>query len=349
MLLSADTFHEELSYAVTYIREYTDPGKKVCLAFAGLTAQDVKKIRSSLPSDVFGKRNVGVLDTSANIGGASVFLSDLESTKGYEFDSVIILNCNLGVLPNKDLPQEESFRDITRFYIAMTRAKIELILSYSGKIASVLKDDDSQYFIKAKWTDQVEPSKDIQYPTCCITSQQAASMPEEIIFLTGKKFLYTHYAIGASVQLQDQMMKYITGTELFRNVGRIRQRCEWRNIAFVAITILSTLGHFVSMLLAGPHYSGRFPFNLFPDIPEEYFTTESQRHGALRIQRCGVYALPKRQPYSPHNFDLEISGGCSSSVVSIKGNVAGAVSRAMTGFRSGDFFFASLGVSVPLA
>ena len=59
-------------------------------------------------------------------------LSDLEQTKGYEFDLMIIVNCSKGSFPPDHIEEEENL-DMVQLYVAMTRAKEDLIISFSGE------------------------------------------------------------------------------------------------------------------------------------------------------------------------------------------------------------------------
>ena len=47
------------------------------------------------------------LDGSNKLTEGNIFISDLEQIKGFEFDIVIIINCNKTILPPDDIPKEE--------------------------------------------------------------------------------------------------------------------------------------------------------------------------------------------------------------------------------------------------
>ena len=96
----------------------------MCIAFAGYSGRDIA---------AFATRIGGVaLNGAYDPRTTGLVYSDLEQTKGYEFDTLIIANCREGVLPAVDAPREEQFRDSCKLYVAMTRAKRELILSFTG-------------------------------------------------------------------------------------------------------------------------------------------------------------------------------------------------------------------------
>lgn len=61
----------------------------------------------------------------------AVSLMTIHSAKGLEFEHVFIIEANEGVLPYKKAEQEEEIEEERRlFYVAMTRAKSELTVSY---------------------------------------------------------------------------------------------------------------------------------------------------------------------------------------------------------------------------
>ena len=102
----------------------------MCIAFAGFSSRDIKEFAR--------KRGVIALDGTYDPSVGRLVFSDLEQTKGYEFEVLIIVNCCEGVLPAMDAPSEEEFREICKLYVAMTRAKRELILSFHGSASSWL-------------------------------------------------------------------------------------------------------------------------------------------------------------------------------------------------------------------
>jgi len=60
-----------------------------------------------------------------------VKVSTIESAKGHEFSAVFIAGLVEGVLPNGDVTEAEIPREAARLYVAMTRARDTLTLSYS--------------------------------------------------------------------------------------------------------------------------------------------------------------------------------------------------------------------------
>lgn len=59
-----------------------------------------------------------------------VKVSLLEHVKGYEFAVVFLLDLSDSLLPSKGMPWEERWRDAFQIYVAMTRARDELVMMY---------------------------------------------------------------------------------------------------------------------------------------------------------------------------------------------------------------------------
>ena len=60
-----------------------------------------------------------------------VKVSTIESAKGHEFGAVFIMGLVEGVLPNAGLTEGEIPREAARLYVAMTRARDSLMITYS--------------------------------------------------------------------------------------------------------------------------------------------------------------------------------------------------------------------------
>ena len=62
----------------------------------------------------------------------AVKISTLESAKGHEFQAVFIVGVEQGAIPNYRLSESEWDREASRLYVAMTRARDQLFLSYQA-------------------------------------------------------------------------------------------------------------------------------------------------------------------------------------------------------------------------
>jgi len=63
-----------------------------------------------------------------------VKISTIESAKGHEFGAVFIMGLTEGVLPRADVTEEEMAREVSRLYVAMTRARENLYLTYAETV-----------------------------------------------------------------------------------------------------------------------------------------------------------------------------------------------------------------------
>ncbi len=148
LILSSNSLEEEVAYSIFYAKQYSEdnPEKKICIAFCGFSIYEICAFGSEIAIDV--------LDGAKSIGNNSIYLSDLEQTKGFEFDLICIINCNSKVMPSPYAPKNETFRDLARFYVAMTRSKSQLILSYSVDKSDYL-DGAKNYFAEESWLNYI--------------------------------------------------------------------------------------------------------------------------------------------------------------------------------------------------
>lgn len=152
--LKADLLEDEIAYATAYARSELEgyPNRKACIAICGYTLQQIQELGN--------RNNLPVLEGTLSIEKESLFLSDLEQTKGFEFDLVCIVNASKGVIPNPATPSHEQFRDLSKLYVAMTRAKLKLILSYSGDPSPYLEFNKAdEYFRSEIWEDSFGKEK----------------------------------------------------------------------------------------------------------------------------------------------------------------------------------------------
>ncbi len=201
---------------------------------------------------------IPVLDDSIDIKNNAIFLSDLEQTKGFEFDKVIILNVNEGDFPNKNLPEDEWFREYSKLYVSMTRAKKELIISYSSKLSNSFKDSKELFNENTEWADYFENSKDylndLDLETLKNTFNLGLDQLNGLQFVMGSQNL--------SVTTQNKIKELVTGN----NTMQDNFPFEWRN-----------MDKFKSDLMKGgrlnPHMNRLLGKNVFEEL-KNYFSSE---------------------------------------------------------------------------
>ncbi len=232
----ADSLSEELTYALQYLQQSLtdnenedDEVQIACIAIAGYHLSELKDLGKEL--------RIQLLDATIQLENKKIFLSDLEQTKGFEFDHMIIVNCCHNILPNPSLPPEEAFRDLSRFYVAMTRARKNLIISYNRKLSSFV-EKSLEHFIDdpVKWGDwfELKDKPRIKGFNDAGRSERFLqpklkrySENEDYGSLTGKQLLLTRRAVGMSKARQNKLLKYITGA---RKKSQTSRDNTWKNL-----------------------------------------------------------------------------------------------------------------------
>lgn len=89
-------------------------------------------------------------EDSSKIGDDVVYLLTVHSSKGLEYDYVFVIDMDDNTFPNKKLMDKKSDAEERRlFYVAATRAKKELVFSFSKKSAYDAKKKPSRFLIEA--------------------------------------------------------------------------------------------------------------------------------------------------------------------------------------------------------
>jgi superfamily I DNA/RNA helicase len=219
--LVANSLEEEIAYARKYAETRIGYGaKNVCIAFAGFSTRDIHQYAE--------KCGVAALDGTYDPSSDSVVFCDLEQTKGYEFDTVIILNCVANVLPSPNAPEEEIFRDACKLYVAMTRAQRELILSFHNE-ASRWVQSVGDNIATSLWAEVEELNTQF---LCGVPSKLLEMEPDtnksHEFKLTGLEFVYTELAIGLSVDVQFKLIDLVDGRGL--RSASTRTKLKWKSM-----------------------------------------------------------------------------------------------------------------------
>ena len=236
MALAAATLEEEIAYARTYAATALNTdAKTVCIAFAGFSARDAKAFAD--------KCGVSALDGAYDPKTDSLVFCDLEQSKGYEFDTLIIVNCVDGVLPPYDAPAEEAYRASCKLYVAMTRARRELILSFHGAASPWINNDNVGGTIgHALWSD-------VEKLDAALLSGTPELLPDmepdrdttEPGKLTGLQFIYTAYSLGLSLEAQNKLIELVDGKGLKAATGG--RRLKWQNMASLLADLIESRHH----------------------------------------------------------------------------------------------------------
>lgn len=224
LLLGAGSLREEIEYALGFLEDHAQSqpaNQRHCLALCGYGQAAMEDIGRQL--------GLPVLAADTDLGSGRLFVSDLEQTKGFEFDAVVVVNCSAAVVPHPDLPPEESFRDLCRLYVAMTRAKTQLVLSYSGTpspFVAAARDT----FVESSFSEYAERAErpELRLPPALIPKLGDT----EAWRRNGRGFLRSRDAVGLDRTLQDEILSHVTGVERF--VGRERKQTEWKTFGSFA-------------------------------------------------------------------------------------------------------------------
>lgn len=214
------SIQKELNSAVYYLKNILDTEKneKACIAICGYTIFEI--------SNMFENSDLVVLDGDTDLSKGSIFISDLEQTKGFEFDRMIIINCSKDIFPSPSLPKEENFRDISKLYVAMTRAKKELTISYSREHSIVFYASIKDFTLD-DWNDHVSEIKE-NYNLTLNKSINPTKL--DLSKLSGKDFLYHKKSIGVSRELQSKLLETVKGKNVSDEKGK---KVGWANMALL--------------------------------------------------------------------------------------------------------------------
>lgn len=105
---------------------FGQPPGQICIV--GPNAKIREEVRRAL--DLVGVAHTD-LRSDAYYESDRVKVSTIESAKGHEFSAVFIVGLVEGVLPKAGIAENEISREAARLYVAMTRARDTLTLSYS--------------------------------------------------------------------------------------------------------------------------------------------------------------------------------------------------------------------------
>ena len=240
IILEASSLSDEISYAVSLINENASNHYKSnssreysgCIVFCGFSMFELT---------YFGKENnIPVLDGTTSFKSSQIFFSDLEQMKGYEFDTVVVVNCQRSVFPPNDMPETEFFRVTSQMYVAMTRARTQLVISHHGDLSDWM--DPSKLGIDSFfWNDVVEidPTLGLSAPAHLSEVYETQNETEGLRDLNGKKFLYTTFAIGLPIDIQNQLIQAVDGVGLTRE----RVRRKWKTVGQLYDDMLAAEEH----------------------------------------------------------------------------------------------------------
>ena len=222
--LEAISLEEEIAYALAYTKAEIEEREnyKACIAICGYSLYEIQQ---------FGKEiDIEVLDGTRSIADGSLFLSDLEQTKGFEFDLMCVVNTQDGVVPSLTTPENERFRDLSKLYVAMTRAKLQLVLSYSHTPSVYISKADKQ-ILTGKWSEYVSADEIVDRGAPKgLSHYRDSGEARSVDSMDAEQFLYTQDAVGISHRLLVKLRELVTGNRRYLD----RVPIEWGNLSEAA-------------------------------------------------------------------------------------------------------------------
>ena len=195
-----------------------------CIIIAGYKISEIKEYSTSI--------QIPVLDGNLNPLNEPIVISDMEQAKGYEFDTVVIVNCEQGILPAEGVHHDEVYRSACQLYVSMTRAKNDLYISYHKNPSAWLENIKSLY--KANWADVESISKVglVTLPVRLNEIHDPVDIMDEFVGMTGENFIYTKAALGLSVDQQNKLVELVDGRGLWSSSKK--EYVKWRDIRDLA-------------------------------------------------------------------------------------------------------------------
>lgn len=153
LIVAAENGGRELEFIRHYVQlKRQNDNHPICVVACGVREDDEQRLVALQDQLQRGGLETSLLHHDARVRPGAVFLSALETVKGFEFSLMIVAQCGAGNIPVPSLPEEEAWRDASRLYVAFTRARDELVLTHSGEPSRFLKGIGDT----VQWTTVVE-------------------------------------------------------------------------------------------------------------------------------------------------------------------------------------------------
>jgi superfamily I DNA/RNA helicase len=240
-IIQSANLEEEILNSTNFIHDDSKiaPNRKYCVVICGYSKFEIAQLKSKnklfdkyiMLNTIIDHHARGVNNT--NFNEEKYFISDLEHCKGFEFDTVIIVNANKSAIPkinNTDSStdiESSSNNEISKFYVAMTRAKTNLIISYSNILTPFLDipNREEEFNCNASWGVSLGEGK--SELNIDLEKRFSTSSWKQ---MTGKELLFTEYAIGLSKETQEKLLKTVTGKSVDTKTGGKTVKEEFTNI-----------------------------------------------------------------------------------------------------------------------
>jgi superfamily I DNA/RNA helicase len=222
VLLKANSLAEEVTYAKKMLEDlcYSNENHNGCIVLAGFKSSEVKVYSEKI--------GVPVLDGNLDPLNEPLVLSDLEQAKGYEFDAVVIVNCEKGILPLEGTPEDEQYRSACQLYVSMTRAKNDLYLSYHNRPSSWLEHTSYLYSIDWSEAENISDVNLLDAPERLSETHEPEVENDIFIGMTGLEFVYSEHSLGLSVEHQEKLIDLVDGRGMYSASRKVNTR--WKDM-----------------------------------------------------------------------------------------------------------------------
>jgi len=143
---SFNSYEEEVEFISTYVQnlKIEDANNRICIV------SRTQKIVDSY-NTYFTNKNIQTIkisrSTKDNISNTGIRLATMHRVKGLDFDHVIIASMNDGIVPleisdkseEKQIEDEKLLKEKSLVFVAATRAKKSLLITYYGRKSTFLK------------------------------------------------------------------------------------------------------------------------------------------------------------------------------------------------------------------
>lgn len=140
LALQAPNRSSETQFVSRYIAEQVraKPDAPVCIVVCGVREDNPKQLAAIQANFVADGLAVQPLTADSLLSAGGIYLSALETVKGFEFGLVVITRCGARHIPDIETPPEERWREARRLYVAMTRGRDEVLFTWAGEPSEYL-------------------------------------------------------------------------------------------------------------------------------------------------------------------------------------------------------------------
>lgn len=140
LYVRASSEEQERRFVIAHLRaKLKRDDNPICVVVCGIRDDAPHEMEQVRKLYVASGLECRLLSETSLLSPKTVFLSALETVKGFEFSLVLITRCTSKFMPDRSMPKQEHWRDARRLYVALTRARDEAVLTHSGEASEYLE------------------------------------------------------------------------------------------------------------------------------------------------------------------------------------------------------------------